>query len=269
MMQTGWKRLGMVALVGATLLVGASESKAGWWWGGYYARGWTACYGGYCGGYLVPRGGPLRRMFLGPYRYVPAYYTGYSTCYWPTCCGPCYSTCCDPCYSCCDPCYSSCCCVTYDCCSPAATSVVVPSSAAPASASPTPAAPPQQAPAPAAGSPTPAPGAQGAAGAQPTTMLEVIPEATRQGSGLITIWVPYDAQVFVNGMETKSNGSRRRYVSYGLVDGYRYKYEITARILRGDQVLEEKETVVLSAGDDASVAFGFNPKPEEELAQNF
>lgn len=259
-MQTLWKRLAMATLVAATLLVGAGESRAGWWHG-CYAGGWTSYYGGYYGGYLVPRGGPLRRLFLGPYRYVPAYYTGcYSSYYWPSyssCCyTPCYSSCCS-CYSCYDCCYTS-----YDCCWPATTTVTVPAANTPTPASPpTPPPPPSKDAAPADGNP-------GGMGPEPTTSLEVIPEQVQENSGQITIWVPFDAKVLVNGLETKSTGSRRRYVSHGLVDGYRYKYEIVARIERDGQTREEKETVILSAGSDASVAFGFT-KPEAELAQTF
>ena len=48
--------------------------------------------------------------------------------------------------------------------------------------------------------------------------------------GLLTIWVPYDAKVTINGIKTKSTGSRRQFVSYGLKPGYNYTYEITAEI---------------------------------------
>ncbi len=35
-------------------------------------------------------------------------------------------------------------------------------------------------------------------------------------SGVLTVWVPYDAKVTVNGLLTKSTGSRRQFVSFGL-----------------------------------------------------
>ena len=47
-------------------------------------------------------------------------------------------------------------------------------------------------------------------------------------SGLLTVWVPYDAKVTINGLLTKSTGSKRHFVSYGLRPGYTYKYEVKA-----------------------------------------
>jgi uncharacterized protein (TIGR03000 family) len=47
---------------------------------------------------------------------------------------------------------------------------------------------------------------------------------------LLTVWVPYDAKVTINGMPTKSTGSRRQFVSYGLKPGYTYTYDVTASI---------------------------------------
>ncbi len=55
-------------------------------------------------------------------------------------------------------------------------------------------------------------------------------ERTSDDSGLLTVWVPYDATVTINGIKTKSTGSRRQFVSYGLKPGYAYSYEITAEI---------------------------------------
>ena len=111
-------------------------------------------------------------------------------------------------------------------------------------------------PAPAPGLPVPAagPGLPDSTSANPNT------------SGLLTIWVPADAKVTVNGMLTKSAGSRRQYVSYGLNPGFSYKYEIVAEIVRDGKSVVENRTVVLQGGSRTSVAFGFNVKPNEELA---
>ena len=50
----------------------------------------------------------------------------------------------------------------------------------------------------------------------------------REDGCLLTIWVPHDATVTINGNATKSTGSRRQFVSYGLRPGYSY----TTRSLR-------------------------------------
>jgi len=116
------------------------------------------------------------------------------------------------------------------------------------------------------------------AGTEPPTLPPEppasIPPATRPGggttaipetSGLITIWVPYEAKVTVNGNPTKSTGSRRQFVSFGLKPGYSYKYEIRAELVRDGQTVSESKTVVLTAGQREGVAFGFN-KATAELA---
>ena len=89
---------------------------------------------------------------------------------------------------------------------------------------------------------------------------------TPKNSGLLTIYVPYDAKITVNGLATSSEGSRRQYVSYGLKPGFSYKYEVRAEVVRDGQLVEDVRTVTLTAGDRQMVTFGFNPAPREELA---
>jgi uncharacterized protein (TIGR03000 family) len=89
---------------------------------------------------------------------------------------------------------------------------------------------------------------------------------TPENSGVITVWVPYDAKVSVNGLLTKSTGSRRQFVSYGLKPGFSYKYNIHAEVVRSGQIVDEDRTVVLAMGQDTSVVFGFNTAPVENIA---
>jgi uncharacterized protein (TIGR03000 family) len=91
---------------------------------------------------------------------------------------------------------------------------------------------------------------------------------TRADSGLLTVWVPYDAKVTVNGLPTQSTGSRRRFVSYGLRPGFSYKYVVRAEIVRGAQVVEDTKTIVLTAGGQGDLAFSFNVLPTQSLAAN-
>jgi uncharacterized protein (TIGR03000 family) len=89
---------------------------------------------------------------------------------------------------------------------------------------------------------------------------------TRENSALLTIWVPADAKVLVNGQPTRTTGSRREYVSHGLTPGLTYKYEICAQIIRDGKLLEESKVVLLTAGAMEGVAFGFNAAPPVGVA---
>ena len=42
---------------------------------------------------------------------------------------------------------------------------------------------------------------------------------TIENSALLTISVPYEAKMTINGLPTRSTGSRRQYVSFGLQPG--------------------------------------------------
>jgi len=83
-------------------------------------------------------------------------------------------------------------------------------------------------------------------------------EPTAADTGNLTVWVPNEAKVTINGMLTKSTGSKRHFVSYGLRPGYSYKYVVKAEIVREGKIVTEEQTVALAAGDRSGVAFGFN-----------
>jgi uncharacterized protein (TIGR03000 family) len=104
----------------------------------------------------------------------------------------------------------------------------------------------------------------------PTESTSPAPEAgtsvTPDNSGMLTIWVPFDAKVTINGLPTKSTGSRRQFISYDLKEGFSYKYEVKAEVVRDGKIVEDTKTVVLTAGANNSVAFGFNIAPSEGLA---
>lgn len=94
-------------------------------------------------------------------------------------------------------------------------------------------------------------------------------EFTADQSGLITIYVPQDARVFVNGSETTSRGSKRTFVSYGLELGSEYDYTIQAEVIRDGQRYTQTQVVTLQAGSQQRVTFPFeslNPLPPEVMA---
>ncbi|MCX7426932.1 MAG: TIGR03000 domain-containing protein [Planctomycetia bacterium] len=282
------KYLFVAAAVAAALMVGASEAQAfghGCGWGCYqpvaYSYGcgscWSSCYtpacvtGCYdpCGSaawYLGYRPGPVRRWVLGPYRW---YYAGGAGCYWGSRCTGCVSDCGMDCG--CASCGS-------DVGTPVETEMpnqptpapAQPPAPAPAPETPPPPAPaaptpPPPAPAPEA-PPAPAPAAPAApqlpgAPAQSTTSIP-----TPANTGLLTVWVPGHATVYINGAKTTTEGSRRRYVSYGLQPGLTYKYEVRAELVRNGRLAEETQTVYLTAGASEGLAFGFNREPIAEVA---
>jgi uncharacterized protein (TIGR03000 family) len=92
----------------------------------------------------------------------------------------------------------------------------------------------------------PAPGAAG----QQTGM--------RRAEGLLTVNVPEEAKIFVNGQATTSTGSTRQYVSRDLQNGLTYAYEVRAEIVRDGQTLEQTKTIDLRAGATSSLAFDFD-----------
>ena len=273
MIRPSWKMTLVGAFVAVILTAAVSQAVAGcggaWWGCGpvcSYGCGYGGCGYGGCGW-----GGCCSVVGCG------------SSCYSSCCGGDCWSGCrayrrCGACRGyagCCGwPCggYSGCstCMTTSSCCG----ATEYPVYAAPGSPvlepsmpmTPTPAAKPA-APTPATPSAAPAtPAAPSAAPITPPTPT-TSQEPTQETSGLLTIWVPAEAKVTINGLATRSTGSKRQYVSFGLKPGFSYKYEVRAEIVREGQRVEEARTISLTAGQRSAVAFGFN-KPAESLVAN-
>lgn len=263
MIQKSWKSI-LFGTVVVGILLTTVQSAHAWWYGCYrpvYYGCYSSCYsvcdpcGGWYSGY---RAVPVRRAACGPYR---GYYAGG----W---CGSYYST----------GCYSS-----YNYYNEVATccNSTTATSASSAPGAPTPAKKPViEAPAapampvepgemPAQPNPNEPPAAMpGMVPADPTMPVE--PGSTftptPETSGVVTVWVPFDAKVTINGIATRSTGSRRQFVSFGLKPGFSYKYEIRAEVVKEGKTMEDTRTVVLTAGQNTAVAFGFTTTPTEELA---
>jgi uncharacterized protein (TIGR03000 family) len=90
--------------------------------------------------------------------------------------------------------------------------------------------------------------------------------SVREGSALLVISVPAQAQVIVNGLQTKSTGPRRQFASTGLRPGLSYKYEIRVQVVRDGRLLEDTRTVYLTSGVHKAVAFSPVAKPETAIA---
>jgi len=131
---------------------------------------------------------------------------------------------------------------------------------------PAPAAQPNSAPTPAKKPVIGAPSPSEPTPAVPEPTLQKSSKNSSETSGTVAVWVPGDAKVTINGRETQSTGSRRQFVSHGLKLGYSYKYVIRAEVVRDGQVVVDTRTVVLTAGQTTSVAFGFNANTTAGLA---
>jgi uncharacterized protein (TIGR03000 family) len=108
------------------------------------------------------------------------------------------------------------------------------------------------------------------AGKSPDVFRGTMTMPLSENSGVLTVWVPYNAKVTINGLPTQSVGSKRQFVSHGLQAGMVYKYEIKAAIPVGGQIVEDTKTVYLSAGQKDAVAFGFpQVKAEDAVVTNW
>jgi uncharacterized protein (TIGR03000 family) len=105
----------------------------------------------------------------------------------------------------------------------------------------------------------------GAVPMTPATPAAPAPGETsiQRTDGLLSVNVPEDAKIFVNGTATSSTGAERQYVSRDLTGGYNYSYEVRAEVVRDGKTVEQVKTVNLRAGETAQVAFDF---PAEETA---
>ena len=81
-------------------------------------------------------------------------------------------------------------------------------------------------------------------------------------SVLLTVSVPADAKVFVNGQPTRSTGELRQYASSGLQPAAVYPYRVRAEFVRDGKPISEEKTVQLTAGQTGSLAFSAAPNAQ-------
>ncbi|MHB0955655.1 MAG: TIGR03000 domain-containing protein [Pirellulaceae bacterium] len=85
-------------------------------------------------------------------------------------------------------------------------------------------------------------------------------------SALLTVNLPRDARVLVNGLPTRSTGDMRRFVSRNLNPGFNYTYEVTAEATINGQSVAQTKTVHLRAGDQVELAFDLRTSASIETA---
>ncbi len=267
MLRPLWKKCLLVAaLAVAGLTLSASPVQAGWWH-------WRA---GCCGWY--------------GYGCSPAYV--YTTSY----CSPCVTSCawynCNPCWypcysSCWAPCYSPCWEIASDCCEGVVVEEqggVEPQKApAPPPAAEEPAKEQAREPAKEPAPVLPPPPEPKAVPAAPDVNLPKLPEtplppapgeapkptarrSLPRDAGMLSVVVPQDARVYVNGMLTKTPGTQRQFVSYGLLPGYRYTYEVRAVVTRDGEELSDTQRVSVRVGETRDLAFDFSTRVDTVVA---
>jgi uncharacterized protein (TIGR03000 family) len=88
--------------------------------------------------------------------------------------------------------------------------------------------------------------------------LEGVRSQSENGSTILAVQVPEQARVYVNDKLTTTPGTNRRYISRGLVSGFRYTYEIRAELDRAGETLSDTRVVHVRAGETSEVAFDFD-----------
>ncbi len=83
---------------------------------------------------------------------------------------------------------------------------------------------------------------------------------------MLTVRVPANAKVLVNGLETTSGGEVRRYISRGLESGFAYKYEVQVIVIRDGKEVAETKSANVRAGQSVAMDFDFS-NPAELNAQ--
>ena len=87
-------------------------------------------------------------------------------------------------------------------------------------------------------------------------------------TAILSLLVPRDAKVYINGTMTSTPGARRSYVSRNLKPNREYRYKVKAVVFRGGKEIVRNELVSLKTGTVKSVAMDFTSSPVTSLALN-
>jgi uncharacterized protein (TIGR03000 family) len=92
--------------------------------------------------------------------------------------------------------------------------------------------------------------------------------AVQRDAVLISVNVPAEAKIFVNGSATRSTGTSRQYISRGLASGRQYTYELRAELDINGQTVTDTQVVQLTAGEQTQVAFNLAQKAEQNVSRS-
>jgi uncharacterized protein (TIGR03000 family) len=88
-----------------------------------------------------------------------------------------------------------------------------------------------------------------------SSTVQVAKPAIETGAAMLTVAVPMEAKVTVNGHETTSGGLVRQFKSRGLKEGYVYTYVVEATYLVNGEETKESKSVKLRTGDNQRIEF--------------
>ena len=83
----------------------------------------------------------------------------------------------------------------------------------------------------------------------------IVPPAAPSDRAVLSVQVPADATVWVQGAATKQTGTTREFISPPLDPGRDYTYTVKAQWKSGDQNVEQTQTVTVRAGDRSGLLF--------------
>ena len=86
---------------------------------------------------------------------------------------------------------------------------------------------------------------------------------SQEATASLTVIVPADAEVFLDGDPTTETGTDRRFVTPPLTVGGRDSYTIRARWTQGGKAVDQSRNVPITGGADVRVDFTM-PAPGEE-----
>jgi uncharacterized protein (TIGR03000 family) len=84
------------------------------------------------------------------------------------------------------------------------------------------------------------------------------PQGTAKGTASVTVIVPADAEVTIDGAQTSLTGTERAFVTPPLAAGYNFSYTIRARWTTNGNPVEQTRKVTFSAGANVRVDFTAN-----------
>jgi uncharacterized protein (TIGR03000 family) len=83
----------------------------------------------------------------------------------------------------------------------------------------------------------------------------------------LSIDVPADATVIVNGKVTTSTGEHRLFETNGILPNAAYQYQVQVEYIRDGQPVREEKTIAMTGGQAATLSFNaVNAEPETQVA---
>jgi uncharacterized protein (TIGR03000 family) len=80
-------------------------------------------------------------------------------------------------------------------------------------------------------------------------------ENLEQARARITIDVPEDAKLYIDGQLTKATSTRRTFQTPNLKAGSLYFYDVRVEIVRNGKVVSDSQRVILRPGEEATATF--------------